>query len=230
MKNKDLLIKVCGLTIPQNIEEIVQLNPALIGLIFYEKSPRHVDTFTLSSWFKSTGNALLGNSKKVGVFVNEEPEIILSRCLDFELHFIQLHGNEDITYINSLNILLKANHLEHIRLIKAFGVTDDFDFKAISVFEIFISYFLFDTKTELKGGSGVKFKWSKLDEYKGNTPFLLSGGIGPIDYLDVLNLNHPKLAGIDLNSKFEISPGLKNVSLLQLFLHSLNEFRLNSKY
>lgn len=230
MKNKDLLIKVCGLTIPQNIEELVQLNPALIGLIFYEKSPRHVDTVALSYWFKSTGNALLGNSKKVGVFVNEEPEIILSRCLDFDLHFIQLHGNEDIHYINALNILLRANQLEHIRLIKAFGVMDDFDFKAISVFEIFISYFLFDTKTELKGGSGVKFKWSKLDEYKGNTPFLLSGGIGPLDYLDILNLNHPKLAGIDLNSKFEISPGLKNVSLLQLFLHSLNEFRLNSKF
>jgi phosphoribosylanthranilate isomerase len=230
MKNNDFLVKICGLTDPENIEDLVRLHPDFIGLIFYQKSPRLVNRFLLSAWFKSFGNARLGKVKKVGVFVNEEPETVIARCLDFDLHLIQLHGNEDIKYMNTLLSLLKVHHLEHIQLIKAFGVTDSFDFNAIAAFEIFIDYFLFDTKTEKKGGSGLKFPWSKLTEYKGNTPFLLSGGIGPDDYTDIQKLMHPKLAGIDVNSKFEISPGLKNVSSLQLFLHNLNNFRFNAKF
>jgi len=230
MKNKDYLIKVCGLTDPHNIVDLIKLEPDMIGLIFYKKSPRYVDILPLSSWFKAKGNDLLGKVKKVGVFVNEEPAEIIARCFDFDLQFIQLHGNEDVSYLKSLNALLIENNLGQVKIIKAFGVSESFDFKTLVDFNIFISYFLFDTKTEKKGGSGLKFPWSKLEEYNGNTPFLLSGGIGPLDVEDIKKLNHPQFAGIDLNSKFEFSPGLKNISLLQLFFNSLNEFRLNSKF
>jgi phosphoribosylanthranilate isomerase len=109
-------------------------------------------------------------------------------------------------------------------------VSESFDFKTLSDFNILISYFLFDTKTEKKGGSGLKFPWSKLEEYVFSTPFLLSGGIGPLDVEELKRLDHPKLAGFDVNSKFEMSPGMKNISLLQVFFNSLNEFRLNSKF
>jgi phosphoribosylanthranilate isomerase len=168
--------------------------------------------------------------KKVGVFVNEEPSEIIARCFDFDLHFIQLHGNEDASYVKSLITLLNENNLGHTKIIKAFGVSESFDFKTLSDFNIFISYFLFDTKTEKKGGSGLKFPWSKLEEYAFSTPFLLSGGIGPLDVEELKRLDHPQLAGFDVNSKFEMSPGMKNISLLQVFFNSLNEFRLNSKF
>ncbi|MFN5091464.1 MAG: phosphoribosylanthranilate isomerase, partial [Bacteroidota bacterium] len=98
MKTNDYLIKVCGLTDPHNIVELIKLEPDMIGLIFYKKSPRFVDILPLSTWFKAKGNDLLGNVKKVGVFVNEEPAEIIARCVDFDLQFIQLHGNEDTNY------------------------------------------------------------------------------------------------------------------------------------
>lgn len=230
MSANDRIVKICGLTESQNIEDIAKLNPDLIGLIFYKNSPRFVYGDSLSKWFKEKGNIQLGMVKKVGVFVNEDVEEIIAKCIAFDLAFIQLHGNENANYINSLKTLLTAHQLDHIKIIKAFGVSASFDFKTLLEYDIFISYFLFDTKTEMKGGSGIKFPWSKLDEYSGNIPFLLSGGIGPLDYEEIKNINHPQFAGIDLNSKFEFSPGLKNVSLLKVFFNSLNEFRLNSKY
>jgi phosphoribosylanthranilate isomerase len=230
MKTKDYLIKVCGLTDPHNIMDLIKLEPDMMGLIFYKKSPRFVDILPLSTWFKSKGNGLLGNVKKVGVFVNEEPSEIIARCVDFDLQFLQLHGNEDPNYLKSLITLLNENNLGHTKIIKAFGVSESFDFKTLSDFNILISYFLFDTKTEKKGGSGLKFPWSKLEEYVFSTPFLLSGGIGPLDVEELKRLDHPKLAGFDVNSKFEMSPGMKNISLLQVFFNSLNEFRLNSKF
>jgi phosphoribosylanthranilate isomerase len=230
MNSEHKIIKICGLTEPHNIEAIANLNPDWIGLIFYKNSPRYINGNSLANWFNEKGNIQIGAVKKVGVFVNEDFEEIIAKCIVFDLAFIQLHGNENPNYIKSLKTLLADHHLNHIKIIMAFGVSASFDFKTLSEYDIFISYFLFDTKTEMKGGSGVKFPWSKLEEYAGNIPFLLSGGIGPLDYEEIKNVNHPQFAGIDLNSKFESSPGLKNVSLLQVFFNCLHEFRLNSKF
>ena len=215
-------LKICGMKDPENIQEVVALSPDFLGFIFWEPSLRFCDLKTLPNIPKTI--------QKVGVFVNEEPSEIILRCLDFDLQFIQLHGNEDTNYLKSLITLLNENNLGNTKIIKAFGVSESFDFKTLSDFNIFISYFLFDTKTEKKGGSGLKFPWSKLEEYAFSTPFLLSGGIGPLDVEELKRLDHPKLAGFDVNSKFEMSAGLKNISLLQVFFNSLNEFRLNSKF
>lgn len=230
MNEEHKIIKICGLTDPLNIEAVANLKVDLIGLIFYVNSPRYIRGNSLANWFKEKGNNQIGLSKKVGVFVNEDITEIIAKCIAFDLDFIQLHGDENPAYMEALHCNLIENQLNHLKIIKAFGISESFDFKTLAEFDIFISYFLFDTKTEMKGGSGLKFPWSKLEEYVGNTRFLLSGGIGPLDYAEVKNLNHPKFAGIDLNSKFELLPGLKNISLLQVFINCLNEFRLNSKF
>lgn len=230
MFKENKIIKVCGLTDPINIEEVGGLEVDLIGLIFYKNSPRNIVGYSLSHWFKEKGKHQMGKIKKVGVFVNENISEIIAKSIAFELDFIQLHGNENPDYIKTLNGYLSENQLNHLKIIKAFGISESFNFKTLSDFDIFISYFLFDTKAEVKGGSGIKFQWSKLEEYAGNTPFLLSGGIGPLDYNELNDLNHPKFAGIDLNSRFESSPGLKNISLLEVFINCLNDFRLNSKF
>lgn len=230
MDRKHKLVKICGLTDPENIKVCAGLKPDLIGLIFYELSPRFVKGNALASWFRERGNILPETVRKVGVFVREDIGEIISRCLDFDLHYIQLHGNETQEYVHELLSKLKDNQLKHIQIIKAFGISESFDFKETVPFNIFCSHFLFDTKTEMKGGSGKKFPWSKLDEYRGDIPFILSGGIGPDDLGELEKLSHPAFAGIDLNSKFEIYPGVKDRALLEDFFCGFNEFRTNSKF
>lgn len=202
-------IKICGMKIPENIRAIAALQPDLMGFIFYPKSPRYaepLDSVTL--------NAIPKTIQKIGVFVNEDIENILTSVYKYKLDGVQLHGAENVDVCKKIKDT-------GLLVLKAFPVAEAYNFKVTKTYEGACDYFLFDTKTDAYGGSGVKFDWQMLDEYKGETPFLLSGGIAPDDAEAILKIEHPKFAGIDLNSKFEIEPGLKYVEILRVFLKEL---------
>lgn len=194
---------------PENIQNVAALQPDMMGFIFYPKSPRFAAPLD-----EATLRALPKSIKKIGVFVNENLENILTIATKYDLDGVQLHGTE---LVNMCKELRKAGYL----VLKAFPIAEAYNFKVTKAYEGACDYFLFDTKTDAYGGSGVKFNWGMLSEYVGETPFLLSGGIAADDAGAVLKIEHPKFAGIDLNSKFEISPGLKNVDLLKGFIKQL---------
>ncbi len=206
---KKLLIKVCGMKFTQNREAVEALGIDLLGFIFYAPSKRYVGDNPESDLFQS-------NKKNVGVFVDENAFKILQLAKKFRLGFIQLHGNE-----NPKTCQLLKN--QGLKIIKAFPIVENFDFEKTIPYEGVVDYVLFDTKTKQHGGSGKKFNWEILEKYKGITPFFLSGGIGPNDVKSILEIKHPKLAGVDLNSGFEDEPGLKNLEKLKEFIKELKK-------
>lgn len=213
-----MIIKVCGLREPGNIREVAAIPGIdLIGLIFYALSPRYVDSVETAASVSS-----LINNKIVGVFVNEPADEVVRKCTDYQLSYIQLHGNETPEYLNLLRKRIPAD----IKLIKAFSIRGAEDLKPANDYERFCEYFLFDTATAYYGGSGQSFDWSILQYYKGLTPFLLSGGIGPDSLESLLNFQHRMWAGLDLNSRFELFPGLKNISSLSEFVQKIKSSRL----
>ncbi len=196
---------------PENIRSIANLQPDFMGFIFYPKSPRYAEPLDLE-----TLQSLPKSIKKIGVFVNESLENILTIVYKYNLDGVQLHGSENVEICRKLKDT-------GLLVLKAFPIADAYNFNVTKNYEGACDYFLFDTKTEAYGGSGVKFDWSILNEYKGETPFLLSGGIAADDAEAILEIEHPKFAGIDLNSKFEVSPGLKNVELLKGFMKEIRK-------
>ena len=187
----------------ENIREVEALGIDLIGFIFWSKSSRYVS---------EKPDYLPTKCKRVGVFVDEDIEVVKKIAQDYALDYIQLHGNETPDYC----ALLKGH-----KLIKAFNIATAEDFVKTKPYEGIVDYFLFDTKGKSVGGNGEKFDWSVLNDYHGTTPFILSGGIGPDDAERVRAFHHPQLAGIDLNSKFEDAPALKNIQKLKTFLEQL---------
>ena len=194
---------------PENIQAVAGLHPDFMGFIFYPKSPRFAEPLDVSVL-----NTLPPTIKKIGVFVNENLENILTIIYKYNLDGVQLHGTELVKMCRELR---KAGYI----VIKAFPIAAAYNFRVTKAYEGVCDYFLFDTKTDAYGGSGVKFNWAMLDEYKGETPFLLSGGIAADDEEAILKIEHPKFAGVDLNSKFEVKPGEKNVKLLKEFMRQL---------
>ena len=202
-------IKICGMKFPENIRAVAALKPDFMGFIFYPKSPRFAEPLDVSVL-----NTLPPTIKKIGVFVNENLENILTIIYKYNLDGVQLHGTELVKMCRELR---KAGYI----VIKAFPIAAAYNFRVTKAYEGVCDYFLFDTKTDAYGGSGVKLNWAMLDEYKGETPFLLSGGIAADDEEAILKIEHPKFAGVDLNSKFEVKPGEKNVKLLKEFMRQL---------
>lgn len=202
-----MLIKVCGMRDAGNITKVESLGVDMIGLIFYPGSSRYV---------ACPPSYLPEKAKRVGVFVNETEEIVLALADKFSLNFIQLHGTESPDYCISLRN-------KGLNLIKFFSVASPDDLKATEEYEGLCSFFLFDTKCEGHGGSGKQFDWSVLSHYHGQTPFLLSGGISAQSVEDVKTFKHERFAGIDLNSRFEISPALKDVEMLSKFIKELRK-------
>ena len=194
-----MFVKVCGITTQYQALEISQLVD-YIGFIFHPGSPRFV-----AQSFPSM------KAKKVGVFVNLPLQELIQTALLEKLDSVQLHGQESPEYCAALR--------GQVEVIKSFGVDADFDFTQVSAFEPFVDYFLFDTKTPKHGGSGEQFDWQLLRKYKGSTPFILSGGLRPDSLVQIHEVRHPQLKGIDLNSGFESQPGIKNLFLLKQFLH-----------
>ena len=211
-----MMIKVCGMREAENIREVEALGIDLMGFIFWPKSSRYV----------SERPAYLPTQcKRVGVFVNEDAETIKKIAEDYALDYIQLHGSESPEQISHLSPLTS-----HLSIIKAFNIATTEDLEATKPYEGIVDYFLFDTKGKSVGGNGEKFDWSVLSDYVGETPFLLSGGIGPDDTERVKSfltshlspLTSKKCIGIDLNSRFETAPAIKDVAVLSRFLSQLS--------
>ena len=210
------IIKVCGMREPDNIRAVEALGIDMMGFIFWPKSSRYVS---------QRPDYLPKHVKRVGVFVDEDPEQVRRLADDYGLDYIQLHGHESPDYIRA--IMTTSSIIHHpSSIIKAFNISTAEDFLQTKPYEGFVDYFLFDTKGPSVGGNGEKFDWNVLSAYDGSTPFLLSGGIGPDD-AEVLTshlspLTSKKCIGIDLNSRFELSPGLKDITALRKFLNELN--------
>lgn len=203
-----MVIKVCGIKTQENVEFLSQANIDMIGLNFYQPSVRYISDAIDPNIFSSVPNKI----KKIGVFVNESKSIILAKSLKFNLDYVQLHGDESPDFCAQI-----ANHFP---IIKVFRVGQEFDFKSTQDYDS-AQYFLFDTHTIQFGGSGKKFDWDILRLYTYRKSFLLSGGIGPEDADHILQINHPQFMGIDINSKFEMSPGIKDKNLVLPFINNV---------
>ncbi len=200
-----LRIKVCGMKYVDNIRQVAALQPDYLGFIFYEKSKRN---------FEGVIPDLPKGIQKVGVFVNEYLEIVVSLAQEYKLDILQLHGDETVDYILELK-----KHLPKVKMVKVFGIKDDFDFKVLKPYESVVDYFLFDTKGKERGGNGVVFDWTVLDHYPLTIPYFLSGGIG-LDTVKELSSFLKKDASkycvaLDVNSKFETEPGFKSIDDLK---------------
>lgn len=208
-----MLIKVCGMREPENIRAVASLGVDMIGMIFYPKSPRYVQL--------RIGMEDRLPVQRVGVFVDESIAHILEIIGTFHLDFVQLHGNESPQFVTMLRDALKESGFSGVRLMKALSVQAPDEVDRWQAYQGLVDLLLFDTPTAGYGGSGRRFNWSLLAHYQGDIPFLLSGGIGPDDVEDILSFHHPMLKGIDLNSRFESDPAVKDVALLRGFIHQL---------
>ncbi len=194
----------------ENIQRLIELNPDYIGFIFYEKSQRFVG----ENFDPSITEMIPDTIQKVGVFVNSPADYVLSKVKKYGLGYVQLHGTEDVKYCSELKN-------SGVKIIKMFSVDENFDFSVIDVFSKYCEYPLFDTKTPLFGGSGKKFNWNILKKYTCHKPFFLSGGIAPDDIKKILQLTHSALHALDINSKFELYPGKKDINLIQPFIQKI---------
>ena len=194
-------LKICGMKYSENILEVAQLKPDYMGFIFWKKSSRYFD---------GQIPELPKSIKKTGVFVNETVAIIVEKIIENNLQAVQLHGKESADFCLNLKSEFSKNNLDNIEIIKVFSVANDFDFERLMPFENLCDYFLFDTKGKLPGGNGTTFDWNVLKHYPSSKPFFLSGGIGLEEIAaveEIIKTNLPVYA-IDVNSKFEIEPGL----------------------
>lgn len=211
-----------------NIREVAALGVDWIGMIFYPKSPRYVRMIPSGAGIipdrAAEGEAsLLEKVKRVGVFVDDMPQNIVTRAYNYHLDLIQLHGHETPTLIRNLRATLDPDIRPGAKFIKAISVGSADDIAQCEPYEGVVDYFLFDTRCTTMGGSGQQFDWTVLNAYKGHTPFLLSGGIGPDDADRVKAFNHPQCVGIDLNSRFEVEPGVKDIDKLRTFVNEVKE-------
>lgn len=209
MNGASLKIKVCGMRHQQNVDELVALSVDYLGNIFYPKSPRSIQS--------DQTKLNIQQPQKVGVFVKESFETIKAKVAEHDIDVVQLHGAESNDICQQVKIL-------GVEIWRVCAVTDDYDFNELNNFPD-ADKFLFDTKTEKHGGSGKKFDWSLLDkiDQASPKPYFLAGGIGPRDAAEIKKLNLKNLVGLDLNSQFEIEPGLKDVSTLKQFLNELRK-------
>lgn len=228
-----LKIKVCGMRDSNNIREVVNLGVDYIGMIFWAKSPRNVTMIPTHAGIIPDRGSLAAlpsqpsprnahrSPHSVGVFVDEMAQNIITRVVNFKLDVIQLHGHETPTLIRNLRTTLDPDIRPDIQIWKAISISNADDLAACKTYEDCVDAFVFDTRCASMGGSGKQFDWNMLDAYEGQKPFLLSGGIGPDDAPRIKTFRHPQCMGIDLNSRFEAAPGIKDIELLTAFLSQL---------
>lgn len=208
MQGDSLIIKVCGMRDGDNIREIDSVHPDMMGFICWPGSARNV----------STPPSCLPNCHRVGVFVNPSVKEVLNAKEMLGLDYMQLHGNE------SVNVCKKLKQETGLKLIKAISVSQTSDIDKAMAYQEIAELLVFDTKCKTYGGSGDKFNWDILNNYAGELPFLLSGGIGPKDYTKIRDWHHPKCIGIDINSCFEISPALKDAETTIEFIKKIRQY------
>jgi len=205
MREMNMKLKVCGMKYRDNMNQVANLQPDYMGFIFYEKSPRY---------FNDIIPNLPDSIKKTGVFVNEELAEVIHKIKAHDLQAVQLHGNESPGYCKHLMSY-------EVEIIKVFSIKDEFDFEVLKPYESVCDYFLFDTKGKLPGGNGYAFNWNVLKNYPSAKPFFLSGGIGLDQTRTIASFMRTRVSkncyAIDVNSKFEIEPGLKDIEQLKTF-------------
>jgi len=203
-------VKVCGICDVQNVKEIAGAGADYLGFIFYPGSKRFVGKNPDTSLFCQVSSGIL----KAGVFVDEKADMILKTSERYNLDIIQLHGKESSDYCRSL----KAYGL---LIIKAFGINSNFDFNQLNPYMNTCDFFLFDTQSINYGGSGSKFDWRKIAGYQLDKPFFLSGGIGPDDVQIIKAFDHSRFFGVDINSRFETSHGVKDAGMVKKFIDEI---------
>lgn len=208
-------IKVCGMRDAQNIREVESLGVDMMGFIFWPLSKRYVEVKPAY---------LPENVERVGVFVNAEQEEIVQKVRDYALDIVQLHGDEDLAYATSLRKRLVSSVDKQPKIVRAISVESRSKVLKAMMWDGYVDALLFETPTTGYGGSGESFDWSLLSSYRGNTPFFLTGGIGPQSLEALKEFEHPMWIGVDLNSRFESSPALKNMALLKPFVDELRAF------
>ena len=210
-------LKVCGMKYESNIMELSKLNPSFMGFIFHKPSKR---------FFENNIPDLPKSISKIGVFVDADISYILDTVKSNKLDGVQLHGNETVDFIEKLKVKCQEQKLS-LKYIKVFAVDDNFNFNQTEPYISVCDYFLFDTKGPLPGGNGYTFDWKKLNEYACDVPYLLSGGIGLNNKNDITAFLNSKAAkhcyAIDVNSKFEIAPGNKNITSVKNFKQFCDE-------
>ena len=226
----------------ENIRQVAALGIDMMGFIFWPDSPRFVKMISAQAGIipdyseerlhkmrnaAQSSEGAENRPKRVGVFVDEMPQSIVTRVYNYNLDFVQLHGNESAVMIENLRRTLIPDIAPDIKIIKALSIRKKDDVERWREYEGVADMLLFDTKCKTVGGSGEQFDWSVLESYDGNIPFLLSGGIGPDDTARVMEFRHPQFAGIDLNSRFEISPALKDVERLKSFINTIRQHEQN---
>ncbi len=236
-----MIIKVCGMTCADNIAAAERLGVDIIGMVFYPKSPRYVKMIrsragTIPDYSQERLNQLRStleretvepkatqrkHALRAGVFVDDMPQNIITRVYNYQLNYIQLHGTESRICCENLKRTIDPDIHKGIRIIKAIPVAEATDIDRWQEYQGVVDMLLFDTRCKSVGGSGKSFDWKLLERYDGNIPFLLSGGIGPGDEERIRTFKHPQFAGIDLNSKFETKPGIKDITLLSNFISNI---------
>lgn len=207
------MLKICGMRLAANIASVAALQPDYMGFIFYQKSPRFISDVSaeLIKYIPPT-------IKTVGVFVDEDLEIVKEKVKLHQLKAVQLHGAESNSYCTQLKLAFSE-----LEIIKAFGIDEDFDFDILSEYKTGADFFLFDTKTKAHGGSGKTFDWKILSAYSLNKPYFLSGGIDLGHAKEISEIEDLRLYAIDINSRFEIEPGIKDVEKINKFINEIEQ-------
>ena len=220
---------------PENVRDVENLGVDMIGFVFCADSERYVSMVSSNAgiipdyaYGRQNGDetpacGAMQKSKphRVGVFVDDMPQNIVTRIYNYNLDYVQLHGSETAVMIDNLRRTVDPDICPGLKIIKALSIRSEQDVKRWCEYEGHADMLLFDTKGSKAGGNGEHFDWTLLDAYHGNIPFLLSGGIS-VDDADSINaIRHPMFAGVDLNSRFEVRPGLKDVALLKEFIRKL---------
>lgn len=231
---KDLIIKVCGMRDADNIRQVAALGVDMIGMVFCRESPRYVGMIpSLSGMLpdyseerlhqieSGAGRPARHRPMRVGVFRDDMPQTIIAHIYNYGLDYVQLHGDESPVMIDNLRRSVVPDLAPRLGIIKTISVASEADLARTAEYEGVADYLLFDTACAEGGGSGRPFDWQWLGAYRGQTPFLLSGGIGPEDVGRIRALNHPMLAGVDVNSRFETAPAMKDVALVRQLVAGL---------
>lgn len=227
-----MIIKVCGMREPENIRAVEELGVDMIGFIFVPQSKRYVRMISsnagiLPDYADERQNETSAAGKKaplrVGVFVDDMPQNIITRIYNYNLDYVQLHGDESAVMIDNLRRSVDPDIHKGLKIIKAISVASEDDVKRWREYEGHADMLLFDTKGDEAGGNGRHFDWELLNAYDGNIPFLLSGGIDIDDALEIRKINNPMFAGVDINSRFETEPAVKDVEKIRNFIRLLKD-------
>lgn len=217
---------------PENIRAVEELGVDMIGFIFVPQSKRYVRMISSNAGIipdyagegqNDTSAADNKTPLRVGVFVDDMPQNIITRIYNYHLDYVQLHGDESAVMIDNLRRSVDPDIHKGLKIIKAISVASENDVKRWREYEGHADMLLFDTKGDEAGGNGRHFDWSLLDAYDGNIPFLLSGGIDINDAVEIRKIKHPMFAGVDINSRFETEPAVKDVEKIRKFIRLLKD-------